>query len=56
MTSNIVESVNAMFEVEREFSIVALFDEINLRFAKIFHERRMELTNSPNRLVPIMEK
>ena len=54
--SNIVELVNAMFEVEREFSIVSLFDEINLRFAKNFHERRMELTNSPNRLVPTMEK
>ncbi|KAH0634844.1 hypothetical protein KY284_037630 [Solanum tuberosum] len=28
MTSNIVESVNAMFDVEREFPMVALFDEI----------------------------
>ena len=36
MTSNIVESVNAMFEVEREFPIIALFDEINMRFAKLF--------------------
>jgi len=56
MTSNIAESVNAMFEVEREFPIVALFDEINMRFAKLFHERRMELVNSPNILVPSMEK
>ncbi|XP_015164965.1 uncharacterized protein [Solanum tuberosum] len=56
MTSNIAESVNALFEVEREFPIVTLFDEINMRFAKLFHERRMELVNSPNILVPSMEK
>ncbi|KAH0670093.1 hypothetical protein KY289_024586 [Solanum tuberosum] len=56
MTSNITESVNAMFEVEREFPIVVLFDEINMRFAKLFHERRMELVNSANILVPSMEK
>ncbi|XP_049345014.1 uncharacterized protein LOC125809410 [Solanum verrucosum] len=37
MTSNITESVNAMFDVEREFPIVALFDEINRRFALFFH-------------------
>nr|XP_004248961.1 uncharacterized protein LOC101267362 [Solanum lycopersicum] len=37
MTSNITESVNAMFDVEREFPIVALFDEINRRFALLFH-------------------
>ncbi|TMX04285.1 hypothetical protein EJD97_010192, partial [Solanum chilense] len=56
MTSNIAESVNAMFEVEREFSIVALFDEINMKFAKLFHERRMELVNSTNILVHSMKK
>ncbi|KAH0776148.1 hypothetical protein KY290_007559 [Solanum tuberosum] len=56
MTSNIAESVNAIFQVEREFPIVALFDEINMTFAKLFHERRMELVNSPNILVPSMEK
>ncbi|KAG5600689.1 hypothetical protein H5410_032059 [Solanum commersonii] len=56
MTSNIAESVNAMFEVEREFSIIDLFDEINMRFAKLFHKRRMELVNSPNIFVPSMEK
>ncbi|KAG5627956.1 hypothetical protein H5410_013174, partial [Solanum commersonii] len=56
MTSNIAESVNAMFEVKREFPIIALFDEINMRFAKLFHERHMELVNSPNILVPSMEK
>ena len=56
MTSNIVESVNAMFEVEREFPIVALFDEINRRFAVKFHERRIEFANSPNRFVPKVEK
>ncbi|KAH0661352.1 hypothetical protein KY284_026283 [Solanum tuberosum] len=55
MTSNIAESMNAMFEVEREFPIVALFDEINMKFANLFHERRMELVNSPNIFVPSME-
>ena len=35
MTSNIAESVNAMFNIEREFSIVALFDVINRRLIYI---------------------
>ncbi|KAG5601404.1 hypothetical protein H5410_032774 [Solanum commersonii] len=56
MTSNIAESVNSMFDVEREFSIVSLFDEINRRFALLFHQRRMELVNSANRFVPSIEK
>ncbi|KAG5601713.1 hypothetical protein H5410_033083 [Solanum commersonii] len=45
-----------MFEVEREFPIIALFNEINMRFANLFHERRMELVNSPSILVPSMKK
>ncbi|XP_059292330.1 uncharacterized protein LOC132045765 [Lycium ferocissimum] len=36
MTSNIAESVNSMFNVEREFPITALFDAINRRFAENF--------------------
>ncbi|XP_015068772.1 uncharacterized protein LOC107013357 [Solanum pennellii] len=56
MTSNIAKSVNAMFDVEREFPIVALFDEINRRFALLFHHRRMELVHSTNRFVPSIEK
>ena len=56
MTSNIAESVNAMFDVEREFPIVALFDKINRRFALLFHQRRMELVHSANRFVPSIEK
>ncbi|XP_049387666.1 uncharacterized protein LOC125851977 [Solanum stenotomum] len=56
MTSNITESVNSMFDDEREFSIVALFDEINRRFVFLFHQRRMELVNSANRFVPSIEK
>ncbi|KAH0743223.1 hypothetical protein KY290_031216 [Solanum tuberosum] len=56
MTSNIAESVNSMFDVEREFPIVALFDEINRRFALLFHQSRMELVNSANRFVPSIEK
>ncbi|KAH0632499.1 hypothetical protein KY290_035906 [Solanum tuberosum] len=56
MMSNIAESVNGMFDVEREFLIVALFDEINRRFALLFHQRRMELVHSANRFVPSIEK
>ncbi|KAH0636660.1 hypothetical protein KY289_036575 [Solanum tuberosum] len=56
MTSNIAESVNSMFDVEREFPIIALFDEINRRFALLFHQRHMELENSANRFVPSIEK
>ena len=36
--------------------IIALFDEINIRFAKLFHKRHMELVNSTNIVVPSMEK
>ncbi|KAG5598878.1 hypothetical protein H5410_030248 [Solanum commersonii] len=56
MTSNIAELVNVMFDVGREFPIVALFDEVNKRFALLFHQRRMELVNSANRFVPSIEK
>ena len=56
ITSNIAESVNAMFDVEREFPIVSLFDEINRRFALLFHQRRMELVHSANRFVPSIVK
>ncbi|XP_015054787.1 uncharacterized protein LOC107001141 [Solanum pennellii] len=56
MTSNITKSVNSMCDVEREFTIVALFDEINRRFALLFHHRRMELVHSENRFVPSIEK
>ncbi|XP_059301812.1 uncharacterized protein LOC132053720 [Lycium ferocissimum] len=56
MTSNIAESVNSMFNLEREFPITALFDAINRRFAEKFHERRMEFIDSPNIFVPSVEK
>ncbi|TMW92334.1 hypothetical protein EJD97_013192, partial [Solanum chilense] len=45
-----------IFDVEREFLIVALFDEINRRFALLSHRRRMELVHTANRLVPSIEK
>ncbi|TMW95052.1 hypothetical protein EJD97_009441, partial [Solanum chilense] len=45
-----------MFGVEREFPNVVLFDEINRRFALLFHQRRMELVHSANRFVPSIEK
>ncbi|TMW93956.1 hypothetical protein EJD97_010945 [Solanum chilense] len=56
MTSNIAKSVNVMFDVEREFSIVVLFDEINRRFAFLFHQRLMKLMHSANRFVSSIEK
>ncbi|KAH0661531.1 hypothetical protein KY284_026462 [Solanum tuberosum] len=56
MTSNSTESVNSMFDIKREFPIVALFEEINRRFALLFHQRRMELVNFANRFVPSIEK
>lgn len=45
-----------MFNVEREFPIIALFNEINKRFAEKFHQRYMEFINSPTIFVPSMEK
>ncbi|XP_059289081.1 uncharacterized protein LOC132042573 [Lycium ferocissimum] len=56
MMTNAAESVNSMFNVEREFSITALFDSINRRFTEKFHERRMEFIDSPTIFVPSMEK
>ncbi|TMW88370.1 hypothetical protein EJD97_018646 [Solanum chilense] len=56
MTSNIAKSVNSMLDVEREFPIVGLFDEINRRFALLFHQRRMELVHFANILIPSIEK
>ncbi|XP_010327337.1 uncharacterized protein [Solanum lycopersicum] len=56
MTSNLAESVNTMFDVVREFLIVALFEEISRRFALLFHQRRMELVHYANRFVPSIEK
>ncbi|KAH0698992.1 hypothetical protein KY284_013207 [Solanum tuberosum] len=56
ITSNIAESVNSMFDVEREYPSVALFDEIKRRFVLLFHQRRMELVNSANKFVPSIEK
>ncbi|XP_049382689.1 uncharacterized protein LOC125847024 [Solanum stenotomum] len=41
LTSNIVESVNAMFNEAKEFPIIALFNDISKRWSKKFHERRM---------------
>ncbi|TMX01570.1 hypothetical protein EJD97_024261, partial [Solanum chilense] len=45
-----------MFDVEREFSIVTLFDEINRRFALLFHQRSTERMHSANRFFPLTEK
>jgi len=56
MTTNIVESVNSMFLDERKYSITALFDAINRRFAEKFYERRMKFINAPTIFVPSIEK
>ncbi|XP_059306324.1 uncharacterized protein LOC132057736 [Lycium ferocissimum] len=40
LTPNIVESFNSMFLVEKEFPITAFFNDINMRFATKFNERR----------------
>ena len=45
-----------MFDVEREFFIVALFDETDRIFALLFQQRRIELVHSANRFVPSIEK
>ena len=45
-----------MLDIEREFPIVALFDEINRIYALLFHQRRMNLVHSANRFVPSIEK
>ncbi|XP_070013315.1 uncharacterized protein [Nicotiana sylvestris] len=56
LTTNIDESVNSMFLLEREFPITALFDAINRRFAQKFHERRMQFLDTPTICVPSVEK
>ncbi|XP_059288402.1 uncharacterized protein LOC132041716 [Lycium ferocissimum] len=43
MMTNIAESVNVMFNGEREFPITALFDAINRRLAEKFHERLVDI-------------
>ncbi|KAM3393896.1 hypothetical protein P3S68_002897 [Capsicum galapagoense] len=55
MTINIAESINAVLLDEREFSITTLFDTINKRFAKIFHERRMIFLDIGIKFFPSME-
>ncbi|XP_060185021.1 uncharacterized protein LOC132614568 [Lycium barbarum] len=55
LTSNIVESVNSMFNEEREFPITALFDAISRRWSEIFHERRMTYVNLTTIFVPSAE-
>ena len=56
MRSNNAESVNVIFDVEREFLIVTLFDEINRRSALLFHQRDMELVHYANRFVSSIKK
>ncbi|XP_059301867.1 uncharacterized protein LOC132053780 [Lycium ferocissimum] len=56
LTSNIAESVNSMFNEEREFPITALFDAISRRWSEIFHERQMTYVNLTTIFVPSAEK
>ncbi|KAG5593384.1 hypothetical protein H5410_043898 [Solanum commersonii] len=55
LTSNIVESVNAMFNEAREFPIIALFNDISKRWSKKFHERRMAYAKLKTTFVPSAE-
>ncbi|KAG5629225.1 hypothetical protein H5410_000942 [Solanum commersonii] len=47
LTSNIVESVNVMFNEAREFPIIALFNDISKRWSEKFHGRRMAYKLKP---------
>ncbi|XP_049410410.1 uncharacterized protein LOC125873542 [Solanum stenotomum] len=55
LTSNIAESVNAMFNEAREFPIIALFNDISKRWSEKFHERRMAYTKLKTTFVPSAE-
>ncbi|KAF3658261.1 hypothetical protein FXO37_14487 [Capsicum annuum] len=56
MTSNIIESVNSLFGIEREFSIVTLFDEINKKYGKLFHKSRVQFAKTGTRFILEVEK
>nr|XP_033511056.1 uncharacterized protein LOC117275834 [Nicotiana tomentosiformis] len=56
LTTNIAESINSMFLLEREFPITALFDAINRRFAQKFYERRIQFLDILTICVPSVEK
>ncbi|XP_075087719.1 uncharacterized protein LOC142169715 [Nicotiana tabacum] len=56
LTTNIFESVNSIFLLEREFLITALFDAISRRFSQKFHERRMQFLDTSTICVPSVEK
>ncbi|KAG5569940.1 hypothetical protein H5410_059706 [Solanum commersonii] len=55
LTSNIAESVNAMFNEAREFPIIALFNDISKRWSEKFHERRMTYAKLKTTFVPSAE-
>ncbi|XP_049400113.1 uncharacterized protein LOC125864245 [Solanum stenotomum] len=55
LTSNIAESVNAMFNEAREFPIIALFNDISKRWLEKFHERRMAYAKLKTTFVPSAE-
>ncbi|KAH0715834.1 hypothetical protein KY284_008739 [Solanum tuberosum] len=55
LTSNIAESVNAMFNEAREFPIIALFNDISKRWSEKFHERRMAYAKLKTTFVPSAE-
>ncbi|KAH0683251.1 hypothetical protein KY290_021839 [Solanum tuberosum] len=55
LTSNIVESVNAMFNEAREFPIIALFNDISKRWSEKSDERRMAYAKLKITFVPSTE-
>ncbi|XP_060182021.1 uncharacterized protein LOC132611637 [Lycium barbarum] len=55
LTTNIVESLNSMLTDEREYLVSAIFTSISRRFAEIFRERRIDIGDSNNIVVPSTE-
>ncbi|PHT38198.1 hypothetical protein CQW23_21771 [Capsicum baccatum] len=56
MTTNITDSVNAMFIAEKEYPMASIFNSIAKRFGEIFRERRAYILKyKDNKFVPAAE-
>ncbi|XP_016581789.1 uncharacterized protein LOC107879221 [Capsicum annuum] len=57
MTTNIIESVNAMLIVERDYPVASIFNLIAKRFGEIFRERRAYILKyKDDKFIPAAEK
>lgn len=56
MTSNNVESLNALFKKDRELPILAMIENIRTKLQQWFHERRTESQNCSSWLAPAQEE